>query len=139
MEKLQYEFAAGPPAAGRALTGVVSSGDLEVLLEPGTSGRTTVLVHTSVNGFGAVWQALLAVEGAFQGGSMGEVGGAKIAGALELAAQDNRSGVPTQAVILFETGGVRLQEANLGLAAIAEIQAAIVDLRRYRPVIGVSA
>lgn len=82
---------------------------------------------------------VLAIEGAFQGGSMGEVGGAKIAGALELAARDNRNGVPTQAVILFETGGVRLQEANLGLAAIAEIQAAIVDLRRYRPVIGVSA
>lgn len=82
---------------------------------------------------------VLAIEGAFQGGSMGEVGGAKIAGALELAAQDNRHGKPTQAVILFETGGVRLQEANLGLAAIAEIQAAIVDLRRYRPVIGVSA
>lgn len=82
---------------------------------------------------------VLAIEGAFQGGSMGEVGGAKIAGALELAAEDNRNGVPTQAVILFETGGVRLQEANLGLAAIAEIQAAIVDLRRYRPVIGVSA
>jgi malonate decarboxylase beta subunit len=34
---------------------------------------------------------------------------------------------------------VRLQEANLGLAAIAEIHAAIVDLRRYQPVIGVSA
>lgn len=82
---------------------------------------------------------VLAIEGAFQGGSMGEVGGAKIAGTLELAAEDNRNGVPTQAVILFETGGVRLQEANLGLAAIAEIQAAIVDLRRYRPVIGVSA
>jgi malonate decarboxylase beta subunit len=82
---------------------------------------------------------VLAIEGAFQGGSMGEVGGAKIAGALELAARDNRNGTPTQAVIVFETGGVRLQEANLGLAAIAEIQAAIVDLRRYRPVIGVSA
>lgn len=82
---------------------------------------------------------VLAIEGAFQGGSMGEVGGAKIAGALELAAHDNRKGIPTQAVILFETGGVRLQEANLGLAAIAEIQAAIVDLRRYRPVVGVSA
>nr|WP_314539021.1 biotin-independent malonate decarboxylase subunit beta [uncultured Massilia sp.] len=82
---------------------------------------------------------VLAIEGAFQGGSMGEVGGAKIAGALELAARDNRNGVPTQAVILFETGGVRLQEANLGLAAIAEIQSAIVDLRRYRPVVGVSA
>ncbi len=82
---------------------------------------------------------VLAIEGAFQGGSMGEVGGAKIAGALELAAEDNRRGIPTRAVIVFETGGVRLQEANLGLAAIAEIQAAIVDLRRYRPVVGITA
>jgi malonate decarboxylase beta subunit len=82
---------------------------------------------------------VLAIEGAYQGGSMGEIAGAKIAGSLELAARDNRRGIPTQAVILFETGGVRLQEANLGLAAIAEIQSAIVDLRRYRPVIGVSA
>ena len=82
---------------------------------------------------------VLAIEGAYQGGSMGEVGGAKIAGALELAANDNRDGIPTRAVMLFETGGVRLQEANLGLAAIAEIQAAIVDLRRYQPVIGIIA
>lgn len=82
---------------------------------------------------------VLAIEGNYQGGSMGEVGGAKIAGALELAAEDNRQGIPTCAVILFETGGVRLQEANLGLAAIADIHAAIVDLRRYQPVIGISA
>jgi len=82
---------------------------------------------------------VLAIEGAFQGGSLGEVGGAKIAGALELTAEDNRQGVPTRAVILFETGGVRLQEANLGLAAIAEIHSAIVDLRRYQPVVGVIA
>jgi malonate decarboxylase beta subunit len=82
---------------------------------------------------------VLAIEGAYQGGSMGEIGGAKIAGALELAARDNRRGIPMQVVILFETGGVRLQEANLGLAAIAEIQSAIVDLRRYTPVVGVSA
>jgi malonate decarboxylase beta subunit len=70
---------------------------------------------------------------------MGEVGGAKIAGALELAIEDNRNGTPTCAVLLLETGGVRLQEANLGLAAIAEIQAAIVELRSYQPVIGVIA
>lgn len=38
-----------------------------------------------------------------------------------------------------ETGGVRLQEANLGLAAIADIHAAIVDLRRYTPVVGIVA
>ena len=82
---------------------------------------------------------VLSIEGAFQGGSLGEVGGAKIAGALELAAEDNRRGTPTRAAILFETGGVRLQEANLGLAAIAEIHAAIVDLRRFQPVVGVIA
>ena len=82
---------------------------------------------------------ICAIEGAFQGGSMGEVGGAKMAGALELAAEDNRNGIPTAAVLLLETGGVRLQEANLGLAAIADIHAAIVDLRRYQPVIGVVA
>ncbi|WP_273806314.1 MULTISPECIES: biotin-independent malonate decarboxylase subunit beta [unclassified Pseudomonas] len=80
-----------------------------------------------------------AIEGAFQGGSMGEVGGAKIAGALELALEDNLAGTPTRAVLLLETGGVRLQEANLGLAAIAEIQAAIVALRAHQPVIGVIA
>jgi len=82
---------------------------------------------------------VLGIEGAYQGGSMGEVSAAKIAGSLELAAEDNRAGIPTRAVILFETGGVRLQEANLGLAAIAEIHAAIVDLRRYQPVIGITA
>lgn len=82
---------------------------------------------------------IAAIEGGFQGGSLGEVGGAKIAGALELAAEDNRNGIPTRALLLLETGGVRLQEANLGLAAIAEIQAAIVDLRQYQPVVGVIA
>ena len=82
---------------------------------------------------------LISIEGLFQGGSLGEVGGAKIAGALELAAEDNLKGTPTAAVLLLETGGVRLQEANLGLAAIAEIQAAIVNLRQYQPVIAVVA
>ncbi|MCF6781238.1 biotin-independent malonate decarboxylase subunit beta [Stutzerimonas stutzeri] len=95
-----------------------------------------VVAKGSIDGQPAV---IAAIEGAFQGGSMGEVGGAKIAGALELAAEDNRNGIPTRAVLLLETGGVRLQEANLGLAAIAEIQAAIVELREYQPVIGVIA
>lgn len=82
---------------------------------------------------------VIAIEGAFQGGSLGEVGGAKIAGALELAIEDNRKGIPTAAVLLLETGGVRLQEANLGLVAIAEIHSAIVELRQYQPVIGIVA
>ncbi|MGE7990527.1 biotin-independent malonate decarboxylase subunit beta [Pseudomonas sp. NPDC089554] len=95
-----------------------------------------VIAKGSLGGRPAV---IAAIEGGFQGGSMGEVGGAKIAGALELAIEDNRNGIPTCAVLLLETGGVRLQEANLGLAAIAEIQAAIVELRGYQPVIGLIA
>lgn len=95
-----------------------------------------VIAKGSIAGLPVV---VAAIEGNFQAGSLGEVGGAKIAGALELAAEDNRKGIPTRAVLLLETGGVRLQEANLGLAAIADIHAAIVDLRQYQPVIGVVA
>ncbi|EAY1186470.1 biotin-independent malonate decarboxylase subunit beta [Salmonella enterica subsp. diarizonae] len=95
-----------------------------------------VVAKGTINGKPAV---VVAIEGAFQGGSMGEVSGAKMAAALELAVEDNRNGIPTQAVLCLETGGVRLQEANLGLAAIADIHAAIVDLRRYTPVIGIVA
>ena len=95
-----------------------------------------VVAKGTINGKPAV---VVAIEGAFQGGSMGEVSGAKMAAALELAAEDNRNGIPTQAVLSLETGGVRFQEANLGLAAIADIHAAIVDLRRYTPVVGIVA
>ncbi|WP_069323818.1 biotin-independent malonate decarboxylase subunit beta [Citrobacter sp. CFSAN044567] len=95
-----------------------------------------VVAKGTINGKPAV---VVAIEGAFQGGSMGEVSGAKMAAALELAAEDNRNGIPTQAVLSLETGGGRLQEANLGLAAIADIHAAIVDLRRYTPVVGIVA
>ena len=95
-----------------------------------------VVAKGTINGKPAV---VVAIEGAFQGGSMGEVSGAKMAAALELAAEDNRNGIPTQAVLCLETGGVRLQEANLGLAAMADIHAAIVDLRRYTPVVGIVA
>jgi malonate decarboxylase beta subunit len=80
-----------------------------------------------------------AIEGAYQGGSIGEVSGSKIAGALELALRDCQQGRPVRPVLVLETGGVRLQEANLGLAAIAEIHGAIVALRRHVPVVGVVA
>ena len=105
--------------------GVVPQADDGVVIAKGSIGAKPVVIA--------------AIEGNFQRGSQGEAGGAKIAGALELAAEDNRNGIPTCAVLLLETGGVRLQEANLGLAAIADIHAAIVDLRQYQPVIGVVA
>ncbi|RJS50206.1 biotin-independent malonate decarboxylase subunit beta [Bacillus sp. PK3_68] len=80
---------------------------------------------------------VISMEGDFQGGGIGEISGAKIAGALERALIDCEAGVMTVPIFVFDTGGVRLQEANYGLLAIAEIGAAIVALRRYVPVIGV--
>lgn len=95
-----------------------------------------VVARGEIDGRDAV---VLAVESAFQGGSIGEVGGSKMAGALELALRDYDDGRPVRPVILFETGGVRLQEANLGLAVIAELNAAVSALRPVVPVVGVSA
>jgi malonate decarboxylase beta subunit len=80
---------------------------------------------------------IMAIEGAFQGGGMGEVSASKIAAALSLARRDCERGKPIVPVLLLETGGVRLQEANLGEAVVAEIHAEILALRRHVPVIGV--
>lgn len=88
---------------------------------------------------GAHSAVVISLEGAFQGGSIGEVSGAKMSTALDLAAEDSKAGKPTAAVLLLETGGVRLQEANLGLAAIAEVIASLLTLRPYAPVITIVA
>src|ERR1700686_2655608 len=82
---------------------------------------------------------VLSLEGGFQGGLVGEVNGAKIASALELALRDAQEGRLIFPVVIFDTGGIRLQEANLGLLAISEIHSAIVALREFVPVIGVIA
>ena len=95
-----------------------------------------VIARGTIDGHSAV---VASIEGAYQGGSVGEVSGAKLAGALELALRDCERGSPVRPVLLLETGGVRLQEANLGLAAIAEVHAAIVALRRHVPVVAVVA
>ncbi|WP_203618139.1 biotin-independent malonate decarboxylase subunit beta [Streptomyces bauhiniae] len=95
-----------------------------------------VLARGTVDGHEAV---VVSIEQAFQGGGTGEVSGAKISQALRLAAADSRAGKPVAAVLLLETGGVRLQEANLGLNAVAEICSALLELRPLAPVVGVVA
>lgn len=65
-----------------------------------------------------------AQEGRFMGGAFGEVHGAKLTGLLQAAKAMKRD-----VVIAFDTGGVRLQEANAGELAIAEIIRAIVQAR----------
>ena len=95
-----------------------------------------IIIKGKIGGSPAV---AIAFEGAFQGGSVGEVSGAKMTAALDLAARDSEAGKPTSAVLLLETGGVRLQEANLGLAAVAEIVSSVLALRRHAPVITIVA
>src|SRR3954471_11271110 len=74
-----------------------------------------------------------AQEGRFMGGAFGEVHGAKLVGLLRAA----RALKPAAVLILFDTGGVRLQEANAGETAIAEVMRAIAEVRRAGvPVIG---
>ncbi|WP_316848859.1 biotin-independent malonate decarboxylase subunit beta [Pedobacter agri] len=92
-----------------------------------------VIAKGTFNGTAAV---VLSIEGAFQGGGVGEVCGSKIAGSLERILEDNKNGKKVIPIIIFDTGGVRLQEANYGLLIISEIQSAIVALRDYVPVIG---
>jgi malonate decarboxylase beta subunit len=95
-----------------------------------------IVMRGTIGGRQAV---VVAIAGAFQGGGIGEVSGAKLTAALDLACIDNEKGIRTSAVMLLETGGVRLQEANLGLAAVAEIISSIVALRKHAPVISVTA
>jgi malonate decarboxylase beta subunit len=77
-----------------------------------------------------------AQEPGFMGGSVGEVHGAKLTGTLLRAARDRPAGV----VLLLDTGGVRLHEANAGLVAISEIQRAVFAARAAQvPVIALSA
>lgn len=66
-------------------------------------------------------------EGRFMGGTFGEVHGAKLTGLLRYA-RDHRD-APRVVLLLLDTGGVRLQEANAGELAVAEIIRAILEAR----------
>ncbi len=63
MEHLQFEFKAsgGRSSVGKAvLVGVVTSGNLEVMVERADlNGTCQVEVSTSAQGFGSIWQAVL--------------------------------------------------------------------------------
>lgn len=66
-----------------------------------------------------------AQEGQFMGGAVGETHGAKIVGLLKKAVKDK----PAAVILLVDSGGVRLHEANAGLIAISEIMRAVLDTR----------
>ena len=66
-----------------------------------------------------------AQEGQFMGGAVGEIHGAKMVGLLRRAVEEK----PAAVVLLIDSGGVRLHEANAGLIAISEIMRAVLDAR----------
>jgi malonate decarboxylase beta subunit len=68
-----------------------------------------------------------AQEGQFMGGTFAEVSGAKLVGLLR-AARDHND-LPQTVLLLLDSGGVRLQEANAGELAVAELMRAIVQAR----------
>jgi len=66
-----------------------------------------------------------AQEGGFMGGAVGEVHGAKLVGMLKRAIGEQAQAV----ILLLESGGVRLHEANAGLIAVSEVMRAVLDVR----------
>lgn len=82
-----------------------------------------VIIGEGLLGGRAVMAA--AQEGGFMGGAVGEVHGAKLVGLLKRAMARQAAGV----ILLLETGGVRLHEANAGLIAVSEVMRAVLEAR----------
>ena len=68
---------------------------------------------------------IAAQEGGFMGGGVGEVHGAKLVGLFRRALRHK----PDAVLLLAESGGVRLHEANAGLIAVSEVMRALLDVR----------
>jgi len=121
-ERLQQLFDAGsfeeflPPAAR------VISPHLGQLNAPVAFDDGVAVGRARLNGL-TVYTA--AQEGGFMGGAVGEVHGAKLVGLLRRAVQDQAAAL----VLLVESGGVRLHEANAGLIAVSEVMRALLDAR----------
>jgi malonate decarboxylase delta subunit len=59
IETLTYRYGASGSVARRAHVGVVASGNCEVLLEPSAADHASIVVQTSVTGYGDTWKAVL--------------------------------------------------------------------------------
>jgi len=123
--------------ARRRLAAVLDPGSFREILPPServTSPHLAALDQPVAFDDGAiVGEGLLggqkvfaaAQEGAFLGGAVGEVHGAKLAGLLSRAERERPAGV----LLLLDSGGVRLQEANAGLLAVSEVMRAVLSAR----------
>jgi malonate decarboxylase beta subunit len=121
-ERIQRLFDEGTfeeflPPAKRVISPHLAQLDVAVSFDDGVIVGRGMLDGRTV--FGA------AQEGGFMGGAVGEVHGAKLVGLLQRAVDEQAYAV----LLLLESGGVRLHEANAGLIAVSEVMRAILDAR----------
>jgi len=125
-------------ATARArIAGLLDAGSFHEILPPAESRPSPHLAKLDLPGafddgvaigYGQIDKRpvfVAAQEGQFMGGAVGEIHGAKIAGLLRRAAKEK----PAAVILLIDSGGVRLHEANAGLIAISEIMRAVLDAR----------
>ena len=123
--------------ARRRLAGLLDAGSFREILPPAESTPSPHLASLDlpgafddgvVVGYGQLEKRpvfVIAQEGQFMGGAVGEIHGAKIVGLLRRAVTEK----PAAVLFLIDSGGVRLHEANAGLIAISEIMRAVLDTR----------
>ena len=155
-EELEKSSFLDANARQRAI-GMVDKGSFTELLGPRdrfTSPHLPVLGTAvefddgTVTGVGRIGKHpvfVISMEGKFIGGAIGEVNGGKMVGTIRLAEKaaarikkehpDEYEDRRPLVVISFETGGVRLHEANAGLLAHAEVMDAFQDCRHKLPII----
>lgn len=73
MEQITFSFPATRQLSGKALAGVVGSGDMEVLFVAGPGQQLTVNLTTSVDNSNKRWQALFDRMSAFSGLPAGQM------------------------------------------------------------------
>ena len=59
METFSFTYPAGRTIGQRAHTGVVGSGDMEILIVPGTKKQTEFFIRTASDGFQDTWKAVI--------------------------------------------------------------------------------
>jgi malonate decarboxylase beta subunit len=126
-------------SARERLAGLLDAGSFAEILPPTERCRSPHLAQFGIAGAFddgiVIGRGLLdgrpvlvaAQEGAFLGGTLGEVHGAKLVGLLRGAV----IGVarPEAILLLLDTGGVRLQEANAGEIAVGDAILAVLEAR----------
>lgn len=73
MERIELQYTSSKTARNRALSGVVGSGDMEALFEPGKGNKLSVSIKTSVDGSTPRWQRLfdrISITGSLPSGKL---------------------------------------------------------------------